>query len=324
MKQKLSYVSPSSIPSSSANSIHVVLQCAALLSEGVDVQIFANRSVKNKPALIKAVFDAYGVDLGNADFLTFYSATRRFINIRIALLAILHLAFKRNAPLVLSRNLYFSFFYAVFMGKRMLFETHQVEHGFRKTMQRWIMKKHWVQTIVVSHKLEEILAFEHGIAPATTIVLHDAAPDGLPSSTKGMKDESLTDLVGITNENWRAVCGYFGQLYEGRGIEIIEEMARARPDVLFLVFGGNRDDIVGRRNANRDLPNIYFGGHVSHSKVQKIMKNVDFLLMPYQKKVSIGVKGHDTGRWMSPMKMHLSCLFHYFQQLFVCWKFFFF
>ena len=25
--------------------------------------------------------------------------------------------------------------------------------------------------------------------------------------------------------------------------------------------------------------------------------------MPYQAKVSIGVKGHDTGRWMSPMKM---------------------
>jgi glycosyltransferase involved in cell wall biosynthesis len=30
---------------------------------------------------------------------------------------------------------------------------------------------------------------------------------------------------------------------------------------------------------------------------------MDVLLMPYQENVSIGVAGHDTARWMSPMKM---------------------
>jgi glycosyltransferase involved in cell wall biosynthesis len=30
---------------------------------------------------------------------------------------------------------------------------------------------------------------------------------------------------------------------------------------------------------------------------------VDVLLMPYQANVSIGLRGHDTARWMSPMKM---------------------
>ena len=30
---------------------------------------------------------------------------------------------------------------------------------------------------------------------------------------------------------------------------------------------------------------------------------MDVLLMPYQESVSIGVAGHDTARWMSPMKM---------------------
>ena len=33
------------------------------------------------------------------------------------------------------------------------------------------------------------------------------------------------------------------------------------------------------------------------------MRVVDVLLMPYQKSVSIGKPGHDTARWMSPMKM---------------------
>jgi glycosyltransferase involved in cell wall biosynthesis len=30
---------------------------------------------------------------------------------------------------------------------------------------------------------------------------------------------------------------------------------------------------------------------------------MDVLLMPYQRHVSIGLKGHDTAGWMSPMKM---------------------
>ena len=33
------------------------------------------------------------------------------------------------------------------------------------------------------------------------------------------------------------------------------------------------------------------------------MLAVDILIMPYQKNVAIGAKGHDTARWMSPMKM---------------------
>ena len=33
------------------------------------------------------------------------------------------------------------------------------------------------------------------------------------------------------------------------------------------------------------------------------MQAVDILLMPYQKKVSIGQKNHDTSGWMSPLKM---------------------
>ena len=55
------------------------------------------------------------------------------------------------------------------------------------------------------------------------------------------------------------MCGYFGQLYEGRGIEIIEDMALNRPDILFLVYGGEPSDVSRRREKNSDLPNIFLG-----------------------------------------------------------------
>jgi glycosyltransferase involved in cell wall biosynthesis len=44
-------------------------------------------------------------------------------------------------------------------------------------------------------------------------------------------------------------------------------------------------------------------GHVPHPVSQRAQASVDVLLMPYQQSVSIGIQGHDTARWMSPMKM---------------------
>ena len=80
-------------------------------------------------------------------------------------------------------------------------------------------------------------------------------------------------------------------------------MAQERPDTFFLVYGGEPQDVAHRREVYAHLPNIFFGGFISHPEAQNLMRCVDFLLMPYQTKVSIGSKGHDTGRWMSPMKM---------------------
>ena len=74
------------------------------------------------------------------------------------------------------------------------------------------------------------------------------------------------------------------------------------PGVLFLIFGGNDQDIQRLSSQIKDR-NIKLMGHVDNFIARKIMLSVDCLLMPYQKQVSIGQKGHDTGRWMSPMKM---------------------
>ena len=303
MKDSFAYISPSSIPSSSANSVHVVMQCAALLSEVGQLSLFANRTLKHEGNLIEEINVRYGVDLSNANLITFHSRLDKFLNLRIALYAFFKLLLGKMPEKVISRNLYYSFLHAIVLRKPLVFETHQIEYGFRKGIQKLIMTRSWVKTIVISKKLEEILAEEHGVCPYQTTVLPDAAPDRLLIAPKSKEYEKLYQKIKLPLRNWKSVCGYFGQLYEGRGIEIIEGMARERPEILFLVYGGEPKDIALRREVNGDLPNIFFGGHVSHPEAQELMRCVDFLLMPYQPKVSIGVKGHDTGRWMSPMKM---------------------
>jgi glycosyltransferase involved in cell wall biosynthesis len=116
--------------------------------------------------------------------------------------------------------------------------------------------------------------------------------------------ETLATLLGASArelDSWDLVCGYFGQLYAGRGIEIIESMAAARSSSLFLVFGGSEADVRARKL--KAPSNLRFMGHVPNPFARAAQAAVDVLLMPYQLNVSIGVKGQDTGRWMSPMKM---------------------
>jgi len=299
---KFTYISPSVLPSRAANSVHVVMQCDALIRAGAEVTLYAKRTIPEHDKLLPAIFAAYGVDLSKGRLVSYWSRSSRGINIRIAAIALWDLFRKPWPDVILSRNLYASYVIGVIFRHPVLFETHQLEIGIRKFMQRAIMTRQRIITVVISSKLEEYLTQHHSLAPARTLVLHDAAPEGIKPLPKKKHFDALTQVYPQAEGDWKGVCGYFGHLYAGRGVEIIESMARARPDVLFLLFGGNEADVQTRKQRNNCV-NLHYVGHVSHQVAQQAMKSVDVLLMPYQESVSIGVSGHDTARWMSPMKM---------------------
>ena len=299
---KFAYISPSTLPSRSANSVHVIMQCSALMRCTDEIVLYAKRTVAKKDSLADALASAYGESLTSVRLVTFWSRLDYGNNLRIAMIAIYDLLRNEWPDIILSRNLYASLIIAVFFRKPILFETHQLELGFRKTMQRLIMNKPWVVTVVISDMLKQCLTEHHGKGPFRTVILHDAAPEKIESIAIDKRRISMENLVPETKGKWRAICGYFGHLYSGRGVEIIEQMAKLQPDVLFLLFGGNESDVDYRRRLNIDL-NVIYVGHVPHQVAQQAMKSVDILLMPYQTSVSIGSRGHDTAKWMSPMKM---------------------
>jgi hypothetical protein len=297
---RLHYISPSTLPSRSANSVHVALQCEALAKTGAAVRLYAKRSMRDSSHLASALRDAYGIDPTGLDLVSYFSAGSRAISIRIAALALRSLA-RRPLEAVVSRNLYASYMLSVVQKRRLIFETHQLEYGPRKRLQRAIMTRPWVTTVAISNALVACLGEHHQVAPSHPIVLHDAAPDGIVPLAEHDRRPTLLALSSRASGHWDAVCGYFGHLYPGRGVEIIEAMAAQRPRVLFLVYGGTEADIVSRRRMAQ--ANVEYAGHVPHPVARRLMQAVDVLLMPYQEHVSIGVEAHDTARWMSPMKM---------------------
>jgi len=296
------YVAPSTIPSRTANSVHVLWQCAGLAQIGAEVTLYAKRTMLDVQELPHAVDAAYGVKSANFRLDTVYSASARGDNIRIALHAVRCIRGAEKGDSILSRNLYAAFALAIVYRVPLLFETHQLETGMRKWMQRIIVRCPWVTTVLISDHLAVYLEKHLGITPHRALILHDAAPEGISPIPAEERRKRLWTLVDAAHGQWAKVCGYFGHLYPGRGIEIVEEMASLRPDVLFLVYGGTEADLNIRRMNNR-LSNLSYMGHVSHPMARQLMCLMDVLLMPYQESVSIGVAGHDTARWMSPMKM---------------------
>lgn len=122
-------------------------------------------------------------------------------------------------------------------------------------------------------------------------VLHDAASSF---------DSVHVKQYLVPNGNFRV--GYFGHLYAGRRIEIIEGLARQFSDIDFYVVGGD-DENIAKLRQNSNLKNLNIVGYLRNNEARSLMPLMDVLLMPYQNKVSIGLKNSDTSKWMSPLKM---------------------
>lgn len=297
----LLYIAPSVFPSRAANAVHVVLQVEAFSAQGTQVDLVAGTAAEEDEAMAAKIKETYGVAWRNVRLRTVPVRSGRAATLRIALAS---LFLVRRGQVVLSRNLYASFAIAVLLGRPLFFETHELETGWRKLLQRAIMRARRTTTVVISQKLAGFLAEHHGCAPARTLVLHDAARAGPPPWPREKRREELRRLIPETEGAWTGAAGYFGHLYAGRGIEIVEALAAARADVLFLVFGGDEAEIARRRAAAEGRKNLRFMGHAPHALAAQLMRCMDVLLMPYQESVAIGGRsGHDTARWMSPMKM---------------------
>lgn len=165
------------------------------------------------------------------------------------------------------------------------------------------MKKAWVTTVVISKALLEILRNHHGFLPVKYLVLPDAALQGNQPLSPSEKQLLRNKLIKINHiANYDLIAGYFGHLYSGRGIDIIQSLAEKHQNIAFFVFGGKDWDIEELKAGNI-CDNLFIMGHVPPAVVSKYMSVMDVLLMPYQRNVSIGIKSAETSRWMSPMKM---------------------
>jgi glycosyltransferase involved in cell wall biosynthesis len=287
---RLLYLSLSYIPSRRASSVHVMRMSSALSRAGHEVELIAKRSTEPS---------ADGLD----DF-AFYGVQPTFRVEKLARPAwrgggVLFaggiaraLAARRNhVDLVYSREPVGAML-AAELRMPVVFESHGIpdERWQRALLRRLARHKSLRGIVSISEALRrDLLAADMLPRDRPVVIAHDAAdPPGevsLERPTRG-----------------RPRVGYVGNLYQGRGIELILDVARRLPDHDFELVGGNEQDLARWRA--QGLPaNVVLAGFVPPAQLRERYASFDVLLMPHPKKGVAAATGIDISRWTSPMKM---------------------
>jgi glycosyltransferase involved in cell wall biosynthesis len=283
---KVIYIANTTIPSRSANSIHIMKMCEAFTKSGLEIILVV-------PLALKIV-------RSKVDIFNFYG-----INLKFKIRKILTLPGRGMAIFYL-----LAMFYSVFKGPDVIY-TRQIEAAVLASIShtKFILEMHdclidrldkfffkgnadskyFLKLILISNNLKTKF-MEYGFDDKKIKVFPDAVDIDIFNNKKIIS-------------NKRIRIGYGGHLFNGRGIEIIEALASSMTDLDFYLWGGTEDLINYWKSRTKNIKNIYFKGFVRSTILAEELANCDILIMPYQKEVAVfGNKGN-TAEWMSPMKM---------------------
>jgi glycosyltransferase involved in cell wall biosynthesis len=285
----LLYVSLSYIPSRRASSVHVMRMCAALGRAGHRVELIGKQSHEESTDDDHAF---YGVDRAFSVTKLPRPAWRGGGVVFAAGMAKVLLDRKRDIDLVYSREPVGALV-AAELGLDVVFESHgiPVERSQQLLLRRLMSHRRLRGLVVISDALRRDLeAQQLGPRSSTIVIAHDAAdPPGSQVSFHRVRRE-------------RPRIGYVGNLYEGRGIDLIVDLAERMPDCDVELVGGNEQDLAKWRARVRSR-NITFAGFVQPGQLRERYQSFDALLMPHPRTGVAAATGIDISRWTSPMKM---------------------
>ena len=140
------------------------------------------------------------------------------------------------------------------------------------------------------------------------------APDGvdleryanLPGPSEA-RQAMMSKIPGLID---RFTAGYTGNLYPGRGIELVLKLAARLTAINFLIVGGEPPAVLKWQQAVKsgNLPNVFVVGFVPNQELPMYQACCEALLMPYQAQVEAS-SGGNIAPYLSPMKAfeYLAC-----------------
>lgn len=291
---KIVYIANSTIPSRTANSIHVMKMCEALAGAGNEVELDYPIRGSDTEAGASDIFEHYGVSPSFSLHLLERPAirgARYYFAIRAALRARW-----RGVRVAFCRNHWAAYFCAL-IGIPTLFEAHaplaEDDWTGQRLFRRLIRCSQFRQLIVITQALHEHYVSRFPELDGRVAVLPDAASP-VPV---WVKPERLVTATGKFN------VGYVGQLYRGKGMELIARLAPLCPDMTFHVVGGLEEDLEYWTRECAGQGNVVFHGYVAHKRVPGFIMGMDAVLLPNQSFVAAHGSGQrNISEWTSPLK----------------------
>jgi glycosyltransferase involved in cell wall biosynthesis len=288
----IDYVSHASVPSTEANSVQVMKMSAALARRCAGLALYCRAT--DRP--VETARAQYGVP-EDFELVPIRSPRTRIAGRMLYSLRLVRQLHRRGGTGLLYGRDYHTLALAARteLGRRpTVLEVHQPP-GSRlaaRLIETVLRGSHFARLVVISRALADEYERRYGELVLDRItVAHDGADD--PGNEA---------LSGPPSRSSRLRLGYLGNLYPGKGLERIEELALALPDCDFHVIGGKVVDVERWRDRIRS-PNVVFHGFLPHGEAQHRLRDCDVVLAPFQSSVLIGEGAADIGRWMSPLKI---------------------
>ncbi|WP_330202764.1 glycosyltransferase family 4 protein [Cyanobacterium sp. Dongsha4] len=292
---KIAYISWSGIPSRSANSIQVMKMCEAFTKNGHEVLLFVKKqsSLNSEP---EDIYSLYGIeqkfDISYLPPLSFAGAGYLYSILALP-------ALWKFKPDVIYCRLISGCLLGLFFNIPSIFESHSDIGKSGKVAAKllsWLVnQKKPTRIVTISNALKESFVNNYQIPDKLVCVAHDGADD-LEKNQKSLSSFCFdSDVFRV---------GYIGQLYKGKGMEIISQLAPLCPWAQFHIIGGTEEDLKIWKEKTNELSNLIFYGFLPYSQTHQYRSSFDVLIAPYLKKV--GIAGHqngDVGKWMSPLKI---------------------
>jgi len=293
---QIAVITTSQVPSISANSIQVMKVCQSYCQLGHDVTLIVPG---RKTAEWDEISKIFGIQ---TKFSIKYILTQRvfrrydfsFISgflIFIKKYDLVHTWIPQIASI------------AGLIGKPYIIELHGMPTGKvgPKIYKDIIFSKHKKRFLCITNALKEMYetAYEFRFKESEIQI----APNGvvlepysnLPESTE------VKQKLGISD---RFTAIYTGHLYQGRGMDLLVELAMNLPEIQFVWVGGREEDVNHWREKIEinKIKNIKLVGFVANEYIPTYQSAGDVLLMPYENSIS-GSSGGNSVDFCSPMKM---------------------
>ncbi len=293
---KIALISNSTIPSTTANSIQVMKVCQAYSQLGAEVKLFV-------PGLKQYTWDPIAARYGlEHEFDIHWIKSRQRWNRYDFVYSAVKMANKWGAEILHSWMPQISLILRTIQVP-ILLELHELPSGRLGFIYHKILfgSNHRIRFLPITEALWQryINLFEVKRISSDYVI----APDGvdierynhLPSQSVARKQLNL-------NDSWSAL--YSGHLYPGRGMQLLQKLAKSLPSIQFIWVGGKVEDVEywQIQNSKEGISNIHMTGFVNNEFIPLYQSAGDVLLMPYESTIS-GSSGGNTADICSPMKM---------------------
>ncbi len=291
------YVGSPALFSKGASAIHIFKMCQAMTKLGIEVELIipANRSRTE-------LCEYYGVEQNFriTQFPYFNNTSLR--NIVHGFFASLYIRFFRSNryDIVVTRNIVFAYFATKYLKIPTVYDAHHpLVKGGASLFNSFKDSEYLVRFSTNSDGLAQIY-LSQGLPKDKLVVAHNGVELGrfedAPSRTK------CRENFGLPLDK-KIVC-YSGNIYEGRGIELLIDVALQLKDVIFLIVGGLDEDVDRYRRIaqKKGAQNFELTGFVPHKDVSLYLLASDILVMPYTRKMTIK-GGTQAEQFTSPIKL---------------------